>query len=373
MNKNNVAQVQTSAHSALRWLSTHGGKVSDPTSDVVTQLAKVGAGGNHPNNAERDTHRLVQRMGHRLAADIELRGVRMVNPANLEESVGKLPMILPHQMCLALWERGEQYFRHCLFGDMSDDEVKAFWDHHDGHAEWFSNHPAKDWRARGRIASVGCYGDEVQAYRNSECGVVSVVGWTSEFACRNDPMCRYFAISVWNEHHESSHTYPDAIAHVVQSFKALQNEEWPWSSKGYLVSFSFAQGDLKWLNDRLNVHNYRQNEFCSRCFCKKVAANVLETLPHFTDNPLQFGIRDYSAVNLEELCGPLFQLPLTMDRIQHDVAHSQLLGTGKAINGALTWSKHCFDLCAMRTLTLALQVVTCWVVPVVGFQTQAQH
>lgn len=60
----------------------------------------------------------------------------------------------------------------------------------------------------------------------------------------------------------------------------------------------------------------------------------MQTLPNFTDNPDQFGHRDYSDVDLTREFSPLFSLPLTMDRVQHDVAHSQLLGTGKTANGA---------------------------------------
>ena len=59
----------------------------------------------------------------------------------------------------------------------------------------------------------------------------------------------------------------------------------------------------------------------------------MQTLPNFTENPDQFGHRDYSDADLRQF-SPLFSLPLTMDRVQHDVAHSQLLGTGKTANGA---------------------------------------
>lgn len=317
----------------MGWLSKHGGKVDEAT-DTVAQLARIGTSGQHLNNAERDTHRLVHRIGQSLGATIEFKDVRLINPSTLEEYVGQLPMILPHQMCLALWARGEAVFRQCLLGKLSDTQVREYWDHHELNAGRFSEHPSRHWNTRGRIASVGSYGDEVQAYRNSECGVVSVLGWTSELAFKADPLLRYFAISVWSEHHQSPHTYTDAITYVVESFRALQSQVWPWTSEGYLVSFSFAQGDLKWLNEQMGVHNYRQNEFCSRCFCKKNAENVFDTLPYFPHNSEHFGRREFSAQDLERQFSPLFSLSLTMDRVQHDVAHSQLLGTGKVANGS---------------------------------------
>ena len=40
--------------------------------DMVSQLSKVGTSGKFPNNAERDTHRLVHRLGSSLAAFIEM-------------------------------------------------------------------------------------------------------------------------------------------------------------------------------------------------------------------------------------------------------------------------------------------------------------
>ena len=326
------AQVQQSAASAMQWLAAHGGSIENP-GDTVAQLAKVGAGGRHLNNAERDTHRLLSRMSETLGATVEFKDVRLINPSTLEESVQKLPMILPHHMCLALWQKGEEVFRRCLFGELSEQEIQRYWDHHESHAEWFQGHPARHWNTRGRVASIGLYGDDVQAYRNSECGIISLVGWCSEFSFRNDPLLRYFAICAYSEHHESPNTYNDLVHFVIESFRSLQRDEWPWTQKGYLLSFSFVQGDLKWVCEKMGVFNYRQNSFCSRCFCTKKAEDIMQTLPNFTENPDQFGHRDYSDADLRQF-SPLFSLPLTMDRVQHDVAHSQLLGTGKTANGA---------------------------------------
>lgn len=290
-----AVKVQQSAHSAMDWLARHGGRVTD-SHDMVSQLSKVGTAGKFPNNAERDTHRLVHRLGSSLAAFIEMKEVRMYDPSSMEESVQKLPMILPHQLCLALWKRGEDVFRRCLFGNLTDQEVEQFWNHVAEKCSWFAIHPAAQWPTRGRIASVGSYGDEVQAYRNSECGVISVLGWVSELSYLNTPLMRYFACAVWSEHHEGPNTYNDAIGHMVESFRSLLDcrNKWPWS-ESYLIAFTCAQGDLKWLTDRMNgFHNFRANEFCSRCFCKKNAPDVLATLPNFSSNPDQFGNQDQS-------------------------------------------------------------------------------
>ena len=323
-------KVQESAHSAMAWLARNGGEAS--THDMVSQLSKVGASGKFPNNAERDTHRLVHRVGRWLDATIELKSVRMIDPSTMEESVQKLPMILPHQLLLALWRKGERAFWHALFGDHTEQQVANYWDHVAQKCAWFSQHPARHWPVKGRLASLGIYGDEVVAYRNSECGQISIVGWTAEMSFMNDPLLRYFTIACWSEHHESPNTYHDAVGHIVASFKGLLEETWPWSDS-YLCAFTCVQGDLKWLCDRMRVHNFRANEFCSQCFCVKTSDDLYATLPNFATNADQFGKREYSQEELTQKFSPLFSLPLTMDRVQHDVAHSQLLGTGKAVNG----------------------------------------
>ena len=126
------------------------------------------------------------------------------------------------------------------------------------------------------------------------------------------------------------------IRYVVRSFRRLGDHtaEFPWSSHGYLLAFTSAQGDLKWINDRMGLHNFRSNEFCSRCSCVKVGASVYETLPNFSDDPDHFTERDYTGTNLVERFSTLFSLPLTVDRVLHDTCHSQFLGSGKTTNGA---------------------------------------
>lgn len=262
----------------------------------------------------------------------------MVNPATLEESVQSLPMILPHEFCLALWRRGEATFKRCLFGHLTQDQVKQYWDHLETHADWFKNHPAQSWPHRERLAGVATYGDEVQAYKNSECGVVSILAWTAEFCFKSDPLLRYYAISVWSEHHESPNTYSDAVQFVVDSFRRLADPrvDWPWTQHGYLVAFTAAQGDLKWICERMGgIHNYRRNDFCSRCKCTKTSESVCHTLTNFTENEDAFEKHSYADIDMAATYSPLFSLPLTMERVQHDVAHSQLLGTGKTSNGSL--------------------------------------
>ena len=222
----------------MQWLDSHGGRVKD-SGDTVARLSKLGCSGKWSANAERDCHRLMRKMDNWLGAKISYRDVRMVNPSTLEISMQKLPMILPHDMLLALWAKGRKVFDKCLFGALTPPEVKEYWDHLETHTNWFSNHPASAWHDRSRLAGVATYGDEVQAYRNSECGAVAVCAFTPDLAYKNDPCNRYYPICLWSEHHECEHTYNDAMKYVVRSFRRLMDPTatWPWTAEGYHVTF----------------------------------------------------------------------------------------------------------------------------------------
>lgn len=319
--------------------------MNDPEKDVVARLARVGAEGKFPGNAERDTHRLLHKLKPYLDAAISYRDVRLVDPSTLEVSWQKLPMIQPHDLCLALWRQGEHVFRQCLFGDLTGEQVNAYWDHVEQSCEWFQHHPAKSWHCRSKLAGISSYGDEVQAYKNSDCGSVAICAWTADLAYLNDPLLRYFPVAVWSEHTESEFTYADVTRYVVRSFRKLGDltAEFPWSTHGYHLAFTSAQGDLKWICDRMGLHNFRRNDFCSRCCCVKVAeGSVLQSLTNFSDDPGVFSERDYTGTNLVEQFSSLFSLPLTVDRVLHDTCHSQFLGTGKTTNGAFNCINVCF-------------------------------
>ena len=336
-------KVQRTASSALRWLHKHGG--STTKTDMVARISAVGAGGLHQNNAERDLHRLLQRVSLSLAAKHETVQVRMVNPSTLEIGWEPLPVLFPDALIEAFWEAGEDVFRYCLFGMKTEDEIRQIWKHMKKHCQWVSTHPASGWKWQGKVASLGMYGDEIQCYRNSECGVVSVTAWTSEFCTDNIPLLRYYPIAIWSEHCESEFTYGDLEQHLLPRWRRLSDtsETWPWTDAGYLMAYTFCQGDLKWINSRMGgLHNYRRNDFCSRCECVKNDPNPALTLPNMGDDPDTHAVRTYSSEQLQAF-SPLLGLPgMCLSRVMHDVAHSQFLGTGKTTNGSLALV--CIDL-----------------------------
>lgn len=331
-------KVQATAMSAIEWMKSKGGTIENMKSDIVWKFSKLGAGGKRRANCERDMHRTLKKFGRVVKAKIQWKQIRMWSHKETMVVCVNFPILLPEDLLLALWECGEHVFRRILFGKLTEQETVAYWNHVEEHCGWFADHPARRWPFRGRLASITTYGDEVNCYKNSECGVVSVCAWSSELAIKADPLLRFFPVAVWSEHEECQDTYNDVISYFVESVRKLSNpaKVWPWTKKHYLVSFTGIQGDLKWLCERMNgFHNYRRNEFCSRCECTKVdATDVQRTLPNFASNHDAHTKRDYSGIDLGQHFSPLLGLPgMCLERVMHDIMHSQYLGTGKVLNG----------------------------------------
>ena len=102
----------------MSWLSKHGGEVKNPKTDLVSQLSCLGAGGKFPANAERDMHRKMRSENRTIKAKIDFKQARLTDPSTGEVSWQSFPILLPHELLKALWARGEDTFRKCIFGDM---------------------------------------------------------------------------------------------------------------------------------------------------------------------------------------------------------------------------------------------------------------
>ena len=110
----------------------------------------------------------------------------------------------------------------------------------------------------------------------------------------------------------------------------------PWCSRGLRFVFTGVQGDLKWLLSRYDLHNYAKNACCSLCNAVKNDPDPRKTIACFTE------ANQFVHVSHETFCAErgLDEWPAPMiygvrlERFLHDVAHSQLLGTGKTLNGS---------------------------------------
>ncbi|CAK9062433.1 Uncharacterized protein (Fragment) [Durusdinium trenchii] len=91
---------------------------------------------------------------------------------------------MPDDLAVGLWEAG--VFEEFLVGGMN---LKDFWDHC-AKADWYKQHPSfhTSPEQRAKLIPFSMYGDDVQAFRNSEAGAISIMAWSSEVTFRNRAM-----------------------------------------------------------------------------------------------------------------------------------------------------------------------------------------
>ena len=152
-------------------------------------------------------------------------------------------------------------------------------------------------------------------------------------------MLNYHLMTVYAEYTACEHTYSDLLEAAMPHFASLCSMDAvlnPWCRHGIRFILTGAQGDLKWMTTQYGLHPYNRNECCSRCNASKNDINPCKTISCFTDAAL------FEECTHEEWCAnhELDEWPIPMvhgvrlERFVHDVAHSQLLGTGKTHNGS---------------------------------------
>ena len=149
------------ARSAIQFCKAMGGQV--PNDHPVQKLANIGSSGLHPSNSERDLQRRVKAMA--LHAKIEHVPVRINSPQQGHIIVKNIAVIFPDSMATALWEAGENIFRHFFFNGVN---ARKFWKHHGTHCEWFRRHVDYTYDKKSRLIPLSLYGDEVQTFKNTE-------------------------------------------------------------------------------------------------------------------------------------------------------------------------------------------------------------
>ena len=245
-----------------------------------------------------------------------------------------IPVLFPDDLAAALYMKGESYFKRCFMP--ADDEPKKFWEHCKEHSPWFRTHPMKDFQRLDRLIPFTLYGDDVQCYKNSEVGTISVIGWTSDFAFLNGTLTRYFPICAWSEHCGTEFTHEDIMKHVTMRISRMVDAEFihEWSEGGFAFIFHGISGDLKWIRDHFGLHKYNANECCSSCGAVKDHPDPSMTISDFRPTAHHVGTApDLSSFH--EISSVIFTLPgASPERVVHDPMHSQLLGTGKLSNGS---------------------------------------
>ena len=314
-----------------------------PSGDLIRKIAGVGNFGRHPQNNERDLQRLIKRHGVSLDVKIEYCEVETYNPKTEQRHITRLPIIFPDTFAASVFEKSESLFKSIFFADV---DALAYWNHVERHCGWFQDHPCKDLgpERRAKLIPFSMYGDEVQSFRNTEGGIVSVMAWSSDFGHGRPPLSRYFCICCVCDHYCTENTHKEILTHVAKRVTKMcdPNEEHVWTSRGYSFAYSSTQGDLKYVYEKYGLHNFRQNSMCSRCCVKKSDPDLSMTVGDFrlTSGHLQTHL-DHDAFFRQQGVSPsdfnpIFSIPGSrLERVLHDVMHSQLLGTGKTLNGSV--------------------------------------
>ena len=262
----------------------------------------------------------------------------MFNFATSRVEYQDLAALWPDDLASALFGHGEDVFQHCMLGDS---DPFQYWSHVKEHAEWFRGHSARGYTRLDRLIPISLYGDDVNCYRNAEVGTISIIAWTPDLAYHNQSLVRYYPICVYSDYCATEHTYEDIMQALLPRLQLMTNTEcidFDWSKDGYAFVMSSLQGDLKWIWQKYNVHNWRQNNFCSLCGCVKVHSDVSMTISDFRPSARHVGSApDFSAFNATKSC--IFEIEaMCPERCLHDCMHSQLLGTGKIANASgIVW------------------------------------
>ena len=214
---------------------------------MVGKISKLGTSGKHAKNCERDFHSLLKTFSKRLGAKISTIHARMYNHAEARVEWQPLSIIFPDDMAAALFNRGGRVWQHTMFGDKAPDEVLAFWQHCKQHCDWFKGSKCFNYPVLEKLIPFSIYGDDIAAYKGSETGMVTVLGWTSDLAFLNGSWTRYWPITVYAEYAATEWTYNDIMSHVVRRLHGMFDTEvvHDWTADGYMFRDEQLAGRLE--------------------------------------------------------------------------------------------------------------------------------
>ena len=272
-------KVRDTAERAVQWCEAQGVRV--PKRDVVFRIASTGSKGQHAQNIERDLHHILRTLedNSMLNTTVSIVKARHFNFHSGETYWRDTHIIYPDDFLLSLWKQGELVWKKCLMGGAKPSE---FWGRVMESSPWIQKHPAYH-RNKEKLIPISLYGDEVQAFKNTEAGLVSALGFSSDLSFNNDPLLRYFLITIYAEQTACEETFEDILSAITPRLARLvsNDNDYPWTREGWGFAYSSTQGDLKYIVDKWGFNNYRRNDFCSRCPCKKQDDNIGLTLANF--------------------------------------------------------------------------------------------
>ena len=215
----------------------------------MAQIAAVGSGGKHPQNAERDLQRTIQRFGKSAGIKIDHAKVRLFDPTSSSIYETDMPMLDPVALATAIWACGQEVFEAVFLGNEGPAGADSFWRNAKLHCSWFRDNKTPPENYRG-LVPLSLYGDDVQAYRNSDPGAISLVAWTTDFGHSNEAMLQNFLTAVYSEYTACEHTYSDVLDYLLKRLDYMCDPQvnHPWHAAGFKFLLAGVRGDLKWLN-----------------------------------------------------------------------------------------------------------------------------
>ncbi|CAE7240163.1 unnamed protein product, partial [Symbiodinium microadriaticum] len=175
------------ARGTVRFCAQMGGQ--PPARHVLNRMAAMGTSGKHESNCERDLQNIMKDL--RVKCKIETMKVTVNVPQRGTAEEYELPVIFPDTLAAALWDCGEDIFRHFMFGTTN---ARKYWKHCTERCSWFQGHPSSSYARKSCMVPLSLYGDEVQSFKNTEAGIVEILAWSSDFTAGHVPLERYMPI-----------------------------------------------------------------------------------------------------------------------------------------------------------------------------------
>ncbi|CAE7225116.1 unnamed protein product [Symbiodinium microadriaticum] len=246
--KSSASNVQVTADRAVTWSKSIGGQVSGK--DLVWKLSKLAASGRHPQNAERDLQAAVKKFSLRMKVKIEEIPVRLYNPSTETIYEAQLPVICPVSFATAIWHEGPDLFESIFLGREGRDGAERFWNNARKNASWFKKAAAFPESSFRGLLPIYLYGDDVDAYRNTDAGAVSAIGWGCDFSYKQEAMLQTLLLCVYAEYTACEYTHDDIMLYACEKFKQMADTriKHPWHSAGFRFQLFSCRGDLKWIN-----------------------------------------------------------------------------------------------------------------------------
>ena len=257
-------------------------------------LASLGAFGAHPQNCERDYHRMQRQMMHNANINLTVKYC----PINMKDMIAnevqkqEIGFLMPHEVFAFLYDHPLAW-QHAVLGGGPETQIMDFWDFYaKSNAQWYVRHPVATLTPadRAKTIPIGLHGDDVALYKTSARHKAVTMCWNSVFAHHLGSMLSRFCLFMIPYERMLAGSLNQALEIISWSLQACFKGEWPLFGHdgGELHGYAFRQrgrklaggfrmaltqirGDMKFLKELFNFKSsYAHHNCCHRCVASKV-------------------------------------------------------------------------------------------------------